>query len=265
MIRFPLSISRRVTRIGVASVAAVAACGTVALTPASADTLVSQLPGASADGTVVVTDSPRVKVDVEAADAASGTVKVTVKNTYDHKFRCAAPGAAPKDSKPAELPNAVATADIVSQAVSYYREQPFSPKDGVAAPILGVVPTTPFLKYVPAGSLGRLFGKDIATRASLARQWDSARLAGHTAELAPFDLEPLATQEFTVKLNAPGNGERTEFAAGALLYCTDVTADPKQSYIFAGYQPGAKPAPATAGSSRPAGSAPSSLLGSSSR
>lgn len=265
MIRFSSSASRRINRIGVASVAAAAACGAVALAPASAETLVSQLPGASAEGTVVVTDSPRVKVDVEPANTENGTVKVTVKNAYDHKFRCAAPGAAPKDAKPAELPNVVTTANIVSQAVNYYREQPFTSKDGVVAPLLGVIPTNSFLKNVPEGSLSRLLGKDIATRASLARQWDDARLAGHTAEVAPFDLEPLATQEFTLKLNAPGNGERTDFAAGALFYCTDVTENPKQAYVFAGYQPGAKPAPAVAGSSRLSGSAKASLLGSSSR
>ncbi|AZA10986.1 hypothetical protein [Corynebacterium gerontici] len=209
-----------------------------AAVPAHAANLVSQLPGASADGAVVVTDSPHVSVDVEKL-GAEHTAKVNVKNNYDHAFECYAPGASTDPAKPEKLPNVVTEARIVTDSMNYYRAQPFLPKNGQNVPLLGVIPTDVFLQYVPQGSAGNLLGSDTAARAELSRQWDRARIAGHTGEIAPFTLQPGASETLEVKLGAPGHGERSDFDAAALLYCTDV--QDQQAYVFAGYEPGVNP------------------------
>ena len=188
----------------------------------------------------MVTDSPHVTVTVAPHSASDEQVRLTVTNNNDHQFRCVAQAASAEVSKPKEAPNVVTTADIVAKSVDYYRAKPYVPQDGVAVPVLGVLPLDGFLQFVPEGSSSLLLGRDVNTRADLFRQWDKARLAGHTAEVQPFDLEPAGSKDITVALDAPAHGPRTDFAAAALLYCTD-TVD-NTAYVFAGYEPGAAPA-----------------------
>ncbi len=202
------------------------------------ENLVSQLPGASTEGTVVISDSPHVRVEVEEF-GTEDSAKVTVKNNYDHAFECFAPGVSTDPAAPEKLPNVLSEARIINDSLNYYRAQPFLPKDGKNVPVIGVIPTDIFLQYVPEGSSGRIFGAETAARAELSRQWDRARIAGHTGEIAPFTLDPSSTKEITVKLNTPGHGPRTDFDAGALLYCTDV--EDQQAYVFAGFEPGVNP------------------------
>ncbi|KAB1504475.1 hypothetical protein F7230_05285 [Corynebacterium sp. 320] len=223
-------------RIASAALAVLAAVG-LSMPAASAANLVSQLPGASAEGTIVVTDSPRVTVTVGPNTAEDQNVTVTVKNNYDSSFRCAAPGAI-KDAakKPAEVPNVLTTADIVSKSVAYYRSKPFVPKDNLTVPFIGALPIGEFLQFVPEGLIGRLLGEDINSRAELFRNWEKARLAGQAAEITPFTLAPDETKEITVPLDAPASGPRTDFQAAALLYCVDTTSNPQQAYVFAGYE-----------------------------
>lgn len=231
------------------ALASAAALITAAIQPAHAENLVSQLPGASTDGIVVITDSPHVSVDVEKL-GNEATAKLNVKNHYDHAFECYAPGASTDPAKPEKLPNVVTEARIVTDSLNYYRAQPFLPKNGKQVPLLGVIPTDVFLQYVPQGSAAKLFGSDTAARAELSRQWDRARIAGHTGEIAPFTLQPGTTEHLEVTLGAPGHGERTDFDAAALLYCTD--AQDQQAYVFAGYEPGVNPMWSGLGSSTPA-------------
>lgn len=216
----------------------------------AAPAAVSQLPGAFTDGTVVVTDSPHVSVKVEPHDGAGDKVTVTVTNHYDHKFRCAAPTVQKNKDNQKEGPNVVTTAEIVSKSVNYYRSAPFIPRDAFHVPILGEIPLEGLLRFVPQGSLSRPLGADITSRAELFRLWDQARRAGHTGEIEPFDLDPMGNKPFTVELDAPANGKRTDFPAAALLYCTDTTN--QAAYVFAGYEPVAAPP-------KPHGSIPSAM------
>ena len=208
---------------------------------ASAQTPVSLLPGASSDGSVAVTDSPRVQVTVGANDGGD-TVEVTIANKYDGRFSCFAPGVSADEDKPAQLPNTVTEAAIVAKAVDYYRTWPNVPSDGVNVPLLGVIPSNGFLEFVPEGLLGSLFGKQLNARAELFRMWQQAQLAGHNGAIPVFELAPGATHTVTVTLNKPGSGERKDFEAAALVYCTDSNDPNQQQYVFAGYESGKAPA-----------------------
>lgn len=207
---------------------------------ASAQDMNSLLPGASSDGNVVVTDSPRIQVIV-GENKGEDTVTVEIKNNYDSNFSCFAPGVSTDAKKPAQLPNTVTEAEIVAQAVDYYRTWPNVPSDGINVPLLGVIPTNGLLEFVPDGLLGSALGKQLNTRAQLFRAWEQAKLAGHTGEIPVFELKPLDTSTHEVVLNKPGSGERTDFEAAALVYCTDNDDPHKQQYVFAGYESGKAP------------------------
>lgn len=208
---------------------------------AAAQDQASLLPGASSSGSVVVTDSPRVSVSV-GENTGGDTVEVTIKNNYDSTFSCYAPGVSADEKKPAKLPNTVTEADVVAKAVNYYRTWPNVPSDGINVPILGVIPTNGLLEFVPNGLVGSALGKQIAARAELFRAWEQAKLAGHNGQIEVFDLKPFATEAKTVTLNTPGNGNRKDFEAAALIYCTDNNDPHKQQYVFAGYESGKAPA-----------------------
>lgn len=207
---------------------------------ASAQDMNSLLPGASANGHVVVTDSPRIQVTVNE-NKGEDTVTVEVKNNYDSKFSCFAPGVSTDPKKPARLPNTVTEASIVAKAVDYYRTWPNVPSDGINVPLLGVIPTNGFLEFVPDGLVGSALGKQLNARAELFRAWEQAKLAGHTGEIPAFELEPFGTSTHQVVLNKPGAGERRDFDAAALVYCTDNDDPHKQHYVFAGYESGKAP------------------------
>lgn len=227
---------RAVTTVALASVI------TLGCAPfAAAQDPTSLLPGASSSGSVVVTDSPRVSVSV-GENSGGDAVEVTIKNNYDSTFSCYAPGVSTDEKKPAKLPNTVTEADVVAKAVNYYRTWPNVPSDGINVPILGVVPTNGLLEFVPNGLLGSALGKQIAARAELFRAWEQAKLAGHNGPIDVFDLKPFATEAKTVTLNTPGNGDRKDFEAAALIYCTDNNDPHKQQYVFAGYESGKAPA-----------------------
>lgn len=207
---------------------------------ASAQDMNSLLPGASSDGNVVVTDSPRIQIIV-GENKGEDTVTVEIKNNYDSNFSCFAPGVSTDAKKPARLPNTVTEAEIVAQAVDYYRTWPNVPSDGINVPLLGVIPTNGLLEFVPDGLLGSALGKQLNTRAQLFRAWEQAKLAGHTGEIPVFELKPFDTSTHEVVLNKPGSGERTDFEAAALVYCTDNDDPHKQQYVFAGYESGKAP------------------------
>lgn len=207
---------------------------------ASAQDMNSLLPGASSDGSVVVTDSPRIQVIV-GENKGEDTLTVEIKNNYDSNFSCFAPGVSTDAKKPARLPNTVTEAEIVAKAVDYYRTWPNVPSDGINVPLLGVIPTNGLLEFVPDGLLGSALGKQLNTRAQLFRAWEQAKLAGHTGEIPVFELKPFGTSTHEVVLNKPGSGERTDFEAAALVYCTDTDDPHKQQYVFAGYESGKAP------------------------
>nr|WP_162933150.1 hypothetical protein [Corynebacterium lactis] len=218
------------------------AAGMLAAPAANAADNVSQLPGASADGTVVIVDSPRITVTVDPHEASNDTVKVHVKNNYDHNFSCFAPGVSTDANKPTKLPNVVTEAGLVKKAVDFYRKYPSVPSDGINFPLLGVIPTNPFLQYVPEGILSKAFGESLVERATMFRDWERARIAGHTSEVPVFELGKFETKSFDAKLGIPGNGNRAEFDAAALVYCTDNQETEPRSYVFAGYENGKAPA-----------------------
>lgn len=253
-----MSVLRRSVRTGVgvgAVLAATLATGSAAAAPVTGP---SQLPGVDLSTAVVVTDSPYVTVSV-ADHAAGEPVKVSVTNTYDHAFECYAPGVS-TTAEPTRLPNVVTEASIVTAAVDYYRSTAVSPAGGTAVPLLGILPTGSLLGMLPTTNVGSLLGDATATKAELNRSWDRAQLAGHTAEIQPFSLPAFGTVTVSATPGPAASGPATDFAAGALVYCTDTQSATGQSYVFAGYEPGAAPAPAAPA----AGSLGTSSLGTSS-
>ena len=197
----------------------------------------AHIPGANNDGTVVVTDSDMVQITVDGKAPNAGQITGSIRNDGPLPLRCATPGLGT-----AEHPGQVTEAKVVEAAVGYYRANIFAP-GGFDIPYGGGLVTAGSLyDILPAsGSLtGSLFGESISNMVEIRQMQESARLNGHTGDPkvgnnTAFTLTAGQTSNWTADLSLPATGDRGEWQAAAMFFCSNTSA-PNTSFVFAGYE-----------------------------
>lgn len=230
------------SRVAKAATPAAALAATVTLlstTPALADTHSNVVPGADQSSVVVHTDTKLLTVTVDAADAAATEISGKVTNTSDKKFTCAGPRGSGK------VAGDVTTSKLVAESEDYYRKNTFRELPKVPIQIGGI----PIIGNIPLGQLdlgmfgpllqglGGLLGDPNAQRNQIAKDYSTERVKGHAGLINAFTVEPGATHEFSVYLNNPSSGPRTDFDAAAFIMCTD---ESNAAYAFTGYEEGTR-------------------------
>lgn len=211
-----------------------------------------QLPGVDYAGTVVITDSDSASVVVDDVNVETGQVTGTVTNDFAAPLVCQVPGANGE-----KFNNAVTNSGLVGLAFDFYRNNVILPDgdfhSGTGAATVEA-PMGSVYGFFPSGSLGEL----LDDKAKLRVESNQAKLAGEFGTVTPMTVAAGATSTWTSQLSPSTTGERADFDAAALFYCT---ADGK-SYVFAGDENGEVP-PAPKSSPNPIASLAGSLGGSS--
>lgn len=197
----------------------------------------AHIPGADNQGTVVVTDSNLVQITVNPKVSTDAQVSGTITNDGLLPLRCATPGL-----NPTENPGQVTEAKVVDAAMAYYRANIFAP-GGFDIPYGdGLLTAGSLYDILPgAGSLtGSLFGEAVSNLVEIREMQNSARVAGHTGDpkvgnATVFDLAAGQTSNWTADLALPSKGDRGEWKAAAMFFCSN-TGAPGTSFVFAGYE-----------------------------
>ena len=218
--------------------AALALSATLAFgTPAMANPNGNVVPGADQNSTVVHTGFNHLSITVDAANAAATHITGKVKNNSDQSFTCAGPRGN------SNISGDVTTAKLVKQSEDYYRNNTFRELPKVPLNIGGI----PLLGNIRIGELdlgslgpliqgfGGVLGDPNEQRKKIAEQYSTARVKGHAGLIERFTIAPGATRDFSVYLNNPSSGPRTDFDAAAFIICTDST---NAAYAFTGYEEG---------------------------
>ncbi len=205
------------------------------------------IPGDVNAGKVVGTSLPGVSVTVTQPSLSAVTVAVA--NSSGLNLRCAGP-----DTN-GTVGATVTRAPIAQAAVQYYAN--FAHKaDPVSVfgssgnvqnqngTITAQVPFGPVLGLLPSGSVAPIVGDAYAARDWISRSNNAALMAGHAGTISQFSVNNGTTQTYTATLSPPSNGQRTDFAAGAFLVCTDPNG---RAFAFAGYEGGIPPSPTNDG------------------
>ncbi|MDV8001824.1 hypothetical protein [Rhodococcus sp. IEGM 1408] len=205
----------------------------------------AQIPGAIDTGTVVITDSNRLAVTVDAAQASATTITGRIQNTTGTAFRCATPGV-----QGLEFPGQVTEAEVVARSMRYYANNVFEPVGGVDLPLGGIdldpMPIGSLLDILPTGSFNKALGATRSELIDIRTAQESARVLGHTGDPrvggdAVFNIAANGSVTWSAPLGAPASGQRTDFQAGAMFFCTE-TAGARRAHVFAGYEGGVAPA-----------------------
>ena len=225
----------------VKSAARMAAAVTLAAATALAGgAAAAQIPGANNGGVVVITDSDLVQVAVN--DKGENPVQVTgsITNTGDRTLRCATPGL------DGEYPGQVTEAAVVVRAMNYYRNHIFEP-GGFEIPLGGgVLFGGSLYDLAPGGSLaGSLLGDSTAELIEIRNMQQAARVAGRTGDPrvgnnTVFNLAAGATSNWVADLAPPASGDRGEWQAAAMFFCS-YTTNPVESFVFAGFENNEEP------------------------
>ncbi|MBB1032110.1 hypothetical protein G6027_14730 [Dietzia sp. SLG310A2-38A2] len=204
----------------------------------------AQVPGAIDTGTVVITDSNRLVVSVDAAQATATNVTGRIQNTTGTGFRCATPGV-----QGLEYPGQVTEAEIVARSMRYYANNIFQPIGGVGLDITGIeldpIPIGSLLDILPTGSVNKALGATRSDLMDIRSAQEAARVAGHTGDPrvggnVAFTVGANASVTWSAQLGAPASGQRTDFQAAALFFCTETTGA-RRAHVFAGYEGGVAP------------------------
>lgn len=203
----------------------------------------AQIPGASDAGTVVITDSAKLTVSVDAAQASATAVTGRIQNTSGNNFRCRTPGV-----QGLEYPGQVTEAPIVAKSMRYYSNNIFAPVGGVDLDVTGVdldpMPIGSLLDILPTGSFNKALGNTRSELMDIRAAQEAARVAGHTGDPlsgnnVAFNVNSRTTATWWAALGEPARGQRTDFQAAAMFYCTDTATS--RDYVFAGYEGGIAP------------------------
>lgn len=225
---------------------AIAGAAAVFLAWSAAGSANAQIPGAIDTGTVVITDSNRLIVNVTPAGAAATQVSGTIRNTTNTPFRCATPGI-----RGNEYPGQVTEAEIVARSMAYYSKNVFVPIGGVELDVDAPINIDPLafgslLDFFPTGSFTAPLGNTRSEYMAIYAAQRDARIKGHTGDPRvsgdiAFSIGPNATVNWTAALGTPATGVRTDFDAAAMFYCRTTSGSPERHYVFAGYETGSAP------------------------
>lgn len=204
----------------------------------------AQIPGANDTGTVVITDSNRLVVSVDAAQASATAVTGRIQNTTGTPFRCATPGV-----QNLEFAGQVTEAAVVARSMRYYATNIFQPVGGVGLDLTGIeldpMPIGSLLDILPTGSFNKALGATRSELIDIRSAQEAARVLGHTgdprvANAVAFTVGANGTATWTAQLGAPASGQRTDFQAAAMFFCTETTGA-LRAHVFAGYEGGVAP------------------------
>lgn len=196
----------------------------------------ARIPGADDTGTVVITDSDALTVNI--ASNSGGRVTGNLVNRSNATMRCSVPG---RDGR---LPNQVTDARVVAAALEYYASNIFEP-GGLEVPMIGAVGVGSVYDMMPTGSLSGSLGAATSDLVDLRNSQEAARSKGHTG--TPYtgtnrnnwdiSVNAGATVNWAADLGFPSTGTRPAFQAGALFFCEGGG----KSYVFGGFEGGVAP------------------------
>ncbi|QCQ91030.1 hypothetical protein [Rhodococcus sp. SGAir0479] len=210
---------------------AVTALAAAAAVAAGAGVASAQIPGETRVTTVFPVDDHRIQLAVDGPNLSTGTVSGSIQNNTDSNLTCTG-----LDGGPA---GTVTRDTIVARSVDFHARFPYSPlaplRIGAQGP--GVSDSEFGLGSLAgaAGSLAGMLWPDLAALEPITAEYDQARLAGQVGKMATSVTVPARTsQPFTVNLDRPSAGTRTDFGTGVFLTCV---LD-GQRYVFHGYENG---------------------------
>lgn len=242
-----MSTSKFTKGLAVVSVgAAIAAAGAGA---ASAQDVVTVVPGDNGDGRTIVVNHPGMAVDVVSVDRAAGTAQVTMTNNTGFQVYCEAPS---QDA--ANRPGAsISTATVVEQSIEYYSKFQNSKAEEVAITmqVLGStgtmrVPLWPLVQLLPQGSLGDMASQAVTLRSQITDGNTDAKVKGLFGTTTAFALNNGDNTTRTITLGPPATSPRGTDKVGFFTVCAQgansaAAQGTAQLYAWSAYEEGWPP------------------------